>query len=253
MSAARSIFISTCILLSLIALIFSILALVSGLNTAILRNWYYLRINTSQLVPTSESPFAGIINAVAGQLGLYGYYSSGLWNYAAGQATSSTDFGPVSYVGPSSAGYWFDPVSIVEQDLPSIVSFSVPQSVLDDLGVVKTAHLWSKGLLTVGCVFNFLSMLVCTLGYTSRIGSLFATLVAFIAALFTVVAAVLIQILGVILKRTINDLSTVGLVANLGTHFYVFVWISAGAALISFLLVFMTVCCCRPRDRKGYA
>lgn len=252
MGTARTFFVSFSILCALLALVFSILPLIAGLSTSTLRTWYFLRLNTSQLISDSTTPFAPLVNAVAERLGLESYYQTALWNYCSGglQSGSTTGLGAIDNCAPSSASYWFNPVEIIENDIPSSISFSVPQSVVDDLDIVRIAQTWLKAILIVGAIFNFFSLFACSFGYTHRLGSLCASLVTFIAALFNVAGAVLAQVLGIVLRNVVNGLSTVSIVASLGTKFYVFLWINAGASLICFIVIFSTVCCCSPRKRS---
>lgn len=252
MVVSRTIFVTLPILCATISLIFGILTLIGGLPRAGIRDIYYLRINTTDFYPSSSSPFASLINAVAADLGLENYYETSLWNYCSGELKngSSTEFASPSYCSKSSASYWFDPVTIIQDSVPAVVTFTVPDDTANDLKILKHAHTWCKWNLVVGTCFSFLTIFACFFAFRSRIGSFLATIVALVGALFTVVAAVLAQVLGIVVRNVINGLSDLNLKATLGKKFYVFIWIAAGFSLVYWIIIMFTVCCCAP-DRTS--
>lgn len=229
-------------------MIFGILVLIGGISKPGIQDIYFLRLNTTNFFPQSSSPLATLINAVASDLGLEDYYQTSLWNYCAGSLRngSTTSFASPDYCSPTTASYWFDPVAIIEDSIPATITFSLPASTIDDIHIIRTAQHWLKAILVVGTCFSFLTIFACTLAFSSRLGSVFATVIAFIGALFTVVAAVLAQVLGIIVKNVINGITEVSIVATLGKKFYIFIWISAGFALVYWILIMFTMCCCRP-------
>lgn len=252
MGSARTFFVSIPILCAIVSLILSIVTLIGGLPKAGIEDIYFLRINTTDFYPNSSSPFAALINTVAADLGLENYYQTSLWNYCSGDLknSSTTEFASPTYCSPANASYWFDPIAIIQNSVPAVVTFTVPESTVDDLKVLKTAQTWLKALLIVGTCFSFLTIFACIFAYRSRVASFLATLVAFIGALFTVVAAVLAQILGIIVRNVINGLTDINLKATLGKKFYVLIWIAAGFALVYWLTITFTICCCVP-DRAS--
>lgn len=252
MGAARTVFVGLPMLCALIATIFGILTLIGGMDKPGLRDVYFVRINTTDFYPESASPFATLINSVADSLGLQNYYQSSLWNYCSGSLVngSTTQFASPSFCSDTSADYWFDPVTIIQSDLPSTFSFSLPQDTIDDLDVLRTAQTWLKAILVVGTCFSFLTISASIFAFRSRCGSLFASIIAFIGALFTVAGAIVAQIIGIVVRKVVNGLTDVDLEATLGTKFYIFVWLSAGFSLVYWLLLTFTICCCTPQSTK---
>jgi uncharacterized membrane protein (DUF485 family) len=82
---------------------------------------------------------------------------------------------------------------------------TIPQDIQNDLDLVKTAYDWLKPICIVACVFSFLTIFAAITAYRSRWGSFFATIISFVAALFSVGQAVVAQVLFTIYSRVIND------------------------------------------------
>ena len=62
-----------------ITLIFLILVNIAGVrNKAVIKNWYFIRLDLSHIVPASVPNFA-LINTIAQTLGLHDFYQVVLW------------------------------------------------------------------------------------------------------------------------------------------------------------------------------
>lgn len=80
-------------------------------NTGLLRDWYFLRINVSNVVPASVPNFE-LLNSIARSLGLHDFYQVGLWNYCEGYKTPG-----VTGCSKPQTLYYFDPVAIIQSEL----------------------------------------------------------------------------------------------------------------------------------------
>ena len=78
-----------------VAVIFLILLQISGTsNRHLLRDWYFIRLDLSNIVPSSVPNFA-LINTIAQTLGLHDFYQVGLWNFCEGyKGEGVTDCSP---------------------------------------------------------------------------------------------------------------------------------------------------------------
>lgn len=254
MGTTRTCFVFLPIVLSAISVIFGVLTLVGGVQKAGIRDIYFLRLNTTDIYANSTSEFGEIVNAVAKDLGLKDYYQTSLWNYCSGDAKNGTvsEFLPPTYCSPTLTSYWFDPVAIIEDLVPeNITTYTVPADLVDDIHVIKIAQTWLKAILIVGTFFSFFTIFACSFAFQSRLGSFLASIVAFVGALFTTVAAVLAQILGIVVRNVINGFTDVNIVATLGRKFYVLIWIAAVTSLLYWITILFTACCCVPDRSSG--
>lgn len=95
-----------------IAVIFLILVEISGTyNRHLLRDWYFIRLDLSNVVPSSVPNFA-LINTIAQTLGLHDFYQVGLWGFCEGYVNEG-----VTFCSEPKTLYWFNPVEILRNEL----------------------------------------------------------------------------------------------------------------------------------------
>lgn len=101
----------TCFFL-FVSVIFLILVEIGGVkNRSIIKNWYFIRLDLSNIVPSSVPNFE-LINTIAQTLGLHDFYQVGLWGFCEGYQ----DEGVTSCSKPQTL-YWFNPVEIIKNEL----------------------------------------------------------------------------------------------------------------------------------------
>ena len=95
-----------------VALIFLILVQIAGVrNRSIINNWYFIRLDLSNVVPSSVPNFA-LINTIAQTLGLHDFYQVGLWGFCEGYQGEG-----VTFCSKPETLYWFNPVEILRNEL----------------------------------------------------------------------------------------------------------------------------------------
>jgi hypothetical protein len=95
-----------------VALVFLILVEIAGVaDRAIIKNWYFIRLDFSNVVPSSV-PNSALINTIAQTLGLHDFYQVGLWGFCEGYKGQ----GVTSCSKPMTL-YWFNPVEILGNEL----------------------------------------------------------------------------------------------------------------------------------------
>lgn len=112
-----------------VTVVFLILVEIGGIkNRRVLRDWYFIRIDVSNIIPASVPNFA-LINTIAQTLGLHDFYQVGLWGFCEGYVNEG-----VTYCSPPKTLYWFNPVEILSSELlagASSASSSYPCSQVD--------------------------------------------------------------------------------------------------------------------------
>jgi hypothetical protein len=95
-----------------VALIFLILVEIAGIqNKKIIRDWYFIRFDFSNVVPSSVPNFQ-LINTIAQTLGLHDFYQVGLWGFCEGYQNEG-----VTFCSKPQTLYWFNPVEILRNEL----------------------------------------------------------------------------------------------------------------------------------------
>lgn len=101
--------------LLLLSVIFMILVEIGSTdaNKSALNKIYFIRIDLSNIIPTSVAN-AAIINSIAQTIGLHDYYYVGLWGYCEAYKGQG-----VTGCSDPEAMYWFNPVEIILSELLS--------------------------------------------------------------------------------------------------------------------------------------
>lgn len=106
-------------LLSAFFLLLSVifLVLVEAGNTKVgkvLSSIYFIRLDLSQIIPSSVPSGASFTNSIAQTLGLHDYYQVGLWNFCQGNVGVG-----INDCAATKTLYWFNPVEILLSQLLS--------------------------------------------------------------------------------------------------------------------------------------
>jgi hypothetical protein len=105
----------------LVTVIFLILLNIGGVrNKAVIKDWYFIRLDLSHIVPASVPNFA-LINTIAQTLGLHDFYQVGLWGYCEGYQGEG-----VTFCSKPMTLYWFNPVAILRNELLAGASSKFP-------------------------------------------------------------------------------------------------------------------------------
>jgi hypothetical protein len=95
-----------------VALVFLILVEIAGIkNKPIIRDWYFISLNLSHVVPSSV-PNSALLNTIAQTLGLHDFYQVGLWGFCEGYQGEG-----VTFCSKPQTLYWFNPVAILRNEL----------------------------------------------------------------------------------------------------------------------------------------
>lgn len=95
-----------------VSVVFLVLVQIGGVrNRSIIRDWYFIRLDLSNIVPSSVPNFA-LINTIAQTLGLHDFYQVGLWGFCEGNEGEG-----VTFCSKPQTLYWFNPVEILRNEL----------------------------------------------------------------------------------------------------------------------------------------
>ncbi|KAL3480082.1 SUR7/PalI family-domain-containing protein [Aspergillus californicus] len=260
--------------LHLIAFIFLLLVVIANVsNRPVLRDTFFLKIDLSDIIPLSI-PNAVFINSIARSIGLHDFYQVGLWNFCEGYNNEG-----ITFCSKPKTLYWFNPVEIILSELLSGASIALPSDITDALDLARAASHWMFGLFLAGTVVTFVLIFASPFAVSSRppqsispdpavnrvhpphrrhtfvlFRAIPFTVVTFLAALFTTVAAVIATVMFVLFKNifTSNDSFDLNIKAELGTQMLAFMWIAVAFNLLAFIVELGSCCasCCRGRKAR---
>ncbi|KAF2664640.1 hypothetical protein BT63DRAFT_483327 [Microthyrium microscopicum] len=230
-----------------IAVIFLILVEVGSTSVGpTLSSIYFLKLDLSQIVPATI-PDAVLLNTIAQSIGLHDYYSVGLWNFCEGYVGQG-----ITTCSKPETLYWFDPVSIILNELLAGATIAIPTQVVTYLTILKVASQVMFGLFLTGLLLDFL--MVITIPFSMRNGWLqcFITIFSLLAALCTTVAALIATAIFVIITKAATGVTELHIGATIGKKMFAFMWIASACTLIAWLLQTSVCCCCRKRRRREH-
>ncbi|EFQ96040.1 hypothetical protein CFE70_006959 [Pyrenophora teres f. teres 0-1] len=231
-----------------ITFIFLILVNISGVrNKPVIRNWYFIRLDLSSIVPASVPNFA-LINTIAQTLGLHDFYQVGLWGFCEGYKGQG-----VTFCSKPETLYWFNPVEILRNELLAGASINLPADINDILDLIHLVSNWMFGLFVSATVLSFVLIFVMPISIYSRWLTLVVAILAFVNALFVTVASVIATVMFIIFRNTIGGVSEINLRADIGTTLFAFMWVASAFAIFAWLVQMGLCCCCASRRdvRKG--
>ncbi|KAF1987972.1 integral membrane protein [Aulographum hederae CBS 113979] len=226
-----------------ISVIFLILVEIgSTSNKPVIRSTYFINLDLSDIIPSSV-PNSALINSIAQTVGLHDFYRVGLWGYCEGYNGE----GVVSCSKPQTL-YWFNPVSIILNELLAGATISLPTEITDILDLVRVVSHWMFGLFLTGACLNFLMIFVVPLSVFSRWATLPIMIFTFLGALCTTVATVIATVMFIIFRNVTNNAgSDININLNLGNQMFAFMWIATAFSIFAWLIQLGECCCCASR------
>ncbi|KAF1940808.1 integral membrane protein [Clathrospora elynae] len=231
-----------------LTVIFLILLNIGGVrNRAVIKDWYFIRLNLANIVPASVPNFA-LINTIAQTLGLHDFYQVGLWGYCEGYMGDG-----VTFCSHPQTLYWFNPVEILRNELLAGASINLPANINDILDLIHLASNWMFGLFLTGTVLSFVLIFLMPLSIYTRWLTLPVAILAFLNALFVTVATVVATVMFIIFRNTIGGVAELNIEAKIGTTMFAFMWVASAFAIFAWLFQMGMCCCCASRRdvKKG--
>jgi hypothetical protein len=146
-----------------VSLIFLILVIIGNISSkAVIRSTYFLTINLANIIPTSV-PNAVLINSVARSIGLHDFYQVGLWNFCEGYNGQG-----ITHCSTPKTLYWFNPVSILVNELLRGATIALPTEVVTALRLVRIASHWMFASFLAGTCVTCTCIFLAPMGFSSK-------------------------------------------------------------------------------------
>jgi hypothetical protein len=224
-------------------LIQSLQVLIGNLNNRpVLRNTYFFYLNLSNILPVSAPADLMLVNSLARSLGLHDFYQVGLWNFCEGYFNEG-----ITYCSPHKSLYWFNPVSILLNELLSGATITLPAEINNILDLIKIASHLMFGFFITGACMNFVNIFLAYLPLYSRWWSLFFVIWSFISTLLTVAASIIGTVMFIIFRNVITSQEGLNISARVGTQMFAFMWTASAMSLIAWIIHLCLSCCCASR------
>ncbi|ODQ68680.1 hypothetical protein NADFUDRAFT_45163 [Nadsonia fulvescens var. elongata DSM 6958] len=261
------------VLTTLAALILTLIVLLGNVsNTVVLRDVYFLKVNISDLsIPTAELGLTGDLatvadaapKAIAQQAGLHEYYTTGLWNYCAGNSTNGTDF-TIDYCSKPASMYYLDPVNMLSQDisrthssvssatLATALESAFPTEINDYISIVKPVSNAMWILYIVGICLTFIAIFVGGIfSFHSRCGSFCTGLISALSSISLIVASGIATAMFTKIRNLFNEnANSFGIGASVGRQAMILTWVAVLCSLASTLFWMLSICCGSTKRRE---
>ncbi|KAI8934085.1 hypothetical protein NX059_008848 [Plenodomus lindquistii] len=231
-----------------ITVIFLILVNIAGVrNKAVIRDWYFIKLDLSNIVPASVPNFA-LINTIAQTLGLHDFYQVSMWGYCEGYNGQG-----VTFCSEPETLFWFNPVQILRDQLLAGASINLPADINDILDLIKLASQWMFGLFLTGTVLSFVLIFLMPISVYTRWLALPVAIITFLNALFVTAASVIATVMFIIFRNTIGGVAELNISAEIGVTLFAFMWVASAFAIFAWLIQMGLCCCCASRRdvKKG--
>lgn len=231
-----------------VTVVFLILINIAGVrNRAIIRDWYFIKLDLSDIVPATVPNFA-LINTIAQTLGLHDFYQVALWGYCEGYENEG-----VTFCSDPQTLYWFNPVEILRNQLLAGASINLPADINDILDLIKLASQWMFGLFLTGTCLSFVLIFLMPLSVFTRWLTFPVAILAFFNALVITAASVIATVMFIIFRNTISSVRELNISAEVGVTLFAFMWVASAFAIFAWLVQMGLCCCCASRRdvKKG--
>lgn len=225
-----------------VTVVFLILVEIGGVkNRSVIRDWYFIRIDVSNIIPASVPNFA-LINTIAQTLGLHDFYQVGLWGFCEGYVNEG-----VTYCSPPKTLYWFDPVAILSSELIAGASINLPSDINDILDLIKIVSRVMFGFFLTSACLSFVLIFLMPISIISRWWTLPVAILTFINALLCTVASVIATVMFVIFRNVISSVRELNISSSIGNYLFGFMWTASAFAIFAWLVQTGLCCCCASR------
>ncbi|KAI9727145.1 MAG: hypothetical protein M1828_007346 [Chrysothrix sp. TS-e1954] len=230
-------------LLLFISLIFIIMVEIGNIkDKPVLRDIWFINLNLSNVVPESV-PNATVLNSIAQTLGLHDFYQVGLWGYCEG----FNDRGVTDCSNPKTL-YWFNPVTIIQNQLLAGSSIQLPQNLTSILHLIMIASKVMFGFFLVSACLTFILIFITPLSIISRWVAFLITILTFMNAALVTIAAAIGTAMFILMRNAFkNSITEVNIEATIGVTMFALMWVAAACSIFAWLIQFSLMCCCASR------
>ena len=145
------------------------------------------------------------------------------------------------------AGYWFNPVEVLLNELLAGATIALPGEVVTILSVLRITSQVMFGFFLTGAVLAFVGVFVSPLAVRSRWWSLPFGIVSFLEVVVVLAASVVGTAISFAFKYAAEAQSELNIHVEVGKVWLVFMWLATGFSVWGFAVHSGMGCCCTSR------
>ncbi|ANB13453.1 Uncharacterized protein YKL187C [Sugiyamaella lignohabitans] len=243
---------------SLVALVLALVVFLGSYEHATgLKSIYFMRIDLSNISASAVQGIPSDIAAAVDQqipnimqtLGISDFYDAGTNGYC--QGTDNTTGQVITECFTPHMPFWFDFVSILENNTNTGIQINLPSEVKDYEKVLHAASVGMWVCYVVGIVVSALAVVSGIFAICSRFAACCASIISVVAFLALLLASALATGIFVTYRKEFNNqLDSFGAVASLNGGTYVLTWVSVAASLWAAFWWFVAMCCGKSSRRR---
>ncbi|KAN0117743.1 SUR7/PalI family domain containing protein [Hyaloscypha variabilis] len=189
-------------------------------NKPVLRDSYFLKIDVSDILPSTSPADAQLVNSIARSLGIHDFYQVGLWNFCEGY----DDEGITDCSKPQNL-WWFNPVAIIMSELLYGATIALPSEITTILKLIHIVSNLMFSFFLLSILTSFLLIFLSPLVLLSVWYSYHFVTFAFISALLTFAGSTTATVMYVIFQKVITSQKELNIGAKLGPRMFAFMWL----------------------------
>lgn len=225
-------------------------------NKAGLTSSYFLKIDVSDILPSTSATDAILVNSIARSLGIHDFYQVGLWNFCEGYndekvhcpsqfESTNIIFRGVTHCSKPQNLYWFNPVQIILSELLAGATITLPAEVITILKLIRIVSKVMFGFFMVALCLNFVFIFLTPIVLYSRWYSYHFVTFTFFSALFTFVGSAVATAMYVTFQKVITSQKELNIGAKLGAQMFAFMWIGTAFSIAGWIVHFYLACVSR--------
>lgn len=224
-----------------------------------LKNIYYLRLDLSN---ATSSAFTGadtsltntvdnVIQTALSDMGVANYYDVGVSGYCAGTLSDGKSSNETCYT--PEVPFWFDFESIVDEHLQGF-KIVLPDDVQNYINVYKGCSKAMWVIYIIGAILTVLTLFSGLFSFHSKGVTICVSFLAFLAAVFIVVASAIGTAMFSIFSHYFNnEVEKYGISADVHSQGLAVTWIAAAASIWTFVWWVVAICVGSTHRRRNMA
>lgn len=179
---------------------------------------------------------------------------TGLWNYCEGYYRADLDWvAYVTYCAPQSANYFFDPISIIANELLPAYTIIFVQPEADAIDLIRNNSSWLRAAFIISATFNGFAIILGSLTgiwHARKLFNCIPVVSMCVAVIFWLSGAITATNIYFRLRNSFNGDPGLNIEGHMGRQMFAWIWLGVGFSLIAWTQWCCAAVCCPGGHRK---